>query len=129
MLKTTTNIIETNPEGILISKMHTKSGFKKVYIIEQANLIKHSYNGEKQLLLINLTRIEKPGIDDIAALICEETRSIASAVGIVVSSSIQKVLLNTYLGLKMHRANCPVQVFVSQGTALDWLSQTKTSAA
>lgn len=129
MLKTTTNIIEVNPEGVLISKMHTKSGFKKVYIIEQANLIQHTYKGEKQLLLVNLSRIDKPSIEDITALVCEETRSIANAIGIVVNSSIQKVLLNTFLGIKMHRTNCPIQVFINENDAANWLTQTATSAA
>ena len=121
MVKTTTNSIEVADSGVIISKMKTRSGFKKVYVIEQANSITHAFNGQKKPLLLDLTRIEKSSLEEVISLLCEETIAVSSAIGIVVNSGFQKMVLNTYLNIKGSKVNCPVQVFANQSDGENWL--------
>ncbi len=120
MVKTTTNSIEFTDNGIIISRMKTRSGFKKVYVIEQANSINHAFHGVKKPLLLDLTRIEKSSLEEVISLLSEETTGISSAIGILIKSGFQKVVLNTYLNFKT-KNNCPVQAFVNQDEAQNWL--------
>lgn len=122
MVKTTTNSIEFTDKGIIISRMKTRSGFKKVYVIEQANSINHEFHGVKKPLLLDLTRIEKSSLEEVMSLLSEETIGISSAIGILINSSFQKLVLNTYLNFKT-KSNCPVQAFVNNNEAQSWLER------
>lgn len=70
--------------------MNTHSGFKKVYVIEQTNSIKHLLKGVKKPLILDLTKMDKSSIDDIKSLISTETIQISSAIAIVLRSSLKK---------------------------------------
>lgn len=91
--------------------MNTKSGFKKVYIIEQANSINQILEGNKKPFLVDLLKIEKSSIEDIQSLLSEETLTFSTAIGIVIQSNIQKIFLNTILNFKNSKNGCPIQVF------------------
>ncbi len=123
MVKTTTNSIEVTNNGVIVSKMKTRSGFKKVYVIEQANSINHAFNGEKKPLLLDLTKIEKSSIEDVVSLISSETIEIASAIGILITSGFKKPVINAYLSLKGLKQLCPVQVFTDYREAELWLEE------
>lgn len=103
--------------------MKTRSGFKKVYIIEQANSITHIFNGKKQPLLIDLTKIEKPSFEEVISLISDETIKISLAIGIVMKSGFKKPVINTYLSLKGRTQLCPAQVFNNYDEAEKWLEK------
>lgn len=121
VVRTTTNSIEFLESGVILSKMNTRSGFKKVYVIEQANSINHILIGKKMPLLLDLSKIEKSSIEDINSLISEETLSFSNAIGILVQSTVQKLLLNTIFNLKNSKNRCPIQVFSSFNEAENWL--------
>jgi hypothetical protein len=121
LVRTTTNHIEFLDSGVVLSKMNTRSGFKRVYVIEQANSINHVLEGLKKPLLLDLSRIAKSSIDDVKSLITEETLSFSVAIGIVVQSNFKKLLLNTLLNFKGSKNRCPIQVFSSVDKAESWL--------
>ena len=123
MVNTTTNHIEFLDSGVVLSKMNTRSGFKRVYVIEQANSINHVLQGLKKPLLLDLSRISKSSIKEIRSLITEETLSFSEAIGIVVKSDFQKLLLNTILNFKNSKNRCPIQVFSSLEKAESWLEE------
>lgn len=122
MLKTTTNSIHITDKGIIVSKMNTRSGFKKVYVIEQANSITHLVKGQKKPLILDLTKMDKSSIEDIKSLISAETIQISSAMAIVLSSSLKKIAVNTLLSLKGSKIGCPCQCFLSFKEAETWLT-------
>lgn len=101
--------------------MKSRGGFKKVYIIEQANSISHTFKGEKKPLLLDLSRIEKSSLEEVVSLLSEETYGISSAIGIVINSSFKKIVLNLYLNVKGSKKSCPVQAFVKFNEAETWL--------
>ena len=103
--------------------MKTRSGFKKVYIIEQANSITHIFKGEKKPLLLDLSRVEKSSLEEVVSLLSEETYGVSLAIGIVVNSSFQKLVLNAYLNVKGSKTSCPVQAFVKYNDAESWLEE------
>lgn len=123
LLKTTTNTIEFLDSGIILSRMKTRSGFKLVYVIEQANTIAHELQGIKKPLLIDLTKVEKSSLEEVKSLVSKETLEVTSAIAIVVKSSIQKVLLNTTWKLKKEAFDCPVLVFTKITDAKEWLKE------
>lgn len=123
MLKTTTNSIEFLENGLIVSKMKTRSGFKQVYVIEQANTIAHEIHGIKKPLLIDLSKIEKSSIEEVKSLVSPETFEVSSAIAIVLNSSIQKLVLNTLWKLKKDKFLCPIEVFTNYSLAEDWLKE------
>lgn len=123
LVKTTTNNIEVTNKGVIVSKMKTRSGFKKVYVIEQANSINHAFKGDKKPLLLDLTKIEKSSIDEVVSLVSEETIEVASAIGIVITSGFKKPVISAYLTLKRVNQTCPVQVFLDFNAAEEWLEE------
>lgn len=100
--------------------MNTKSGFKKVYLIEQANCIAHEKKGAKSPLLIDLSKIDNYSIENLISLFDEETRNVSSAIGILIHSNFQKLVINTIINFKS-KLNCPVQAFVDYDNASNWL--------
>lgn len=127
MTSTTTNTLQIANDGIIISKMNTKSGFKKVYRIEQAHCIAHEVKGNKIRLLIDVTKIDKYSIENLLSLIEDETTDVSSAIGIVIKSNFQKLVLNTILNFKS-QIKCPVQAFVSINNAKNWLNRMEVAA-
>lgn len=123
MLRTTTNSIHITNNGIIVSKMNTHSGFKKVYVIEQTNSIKHLLKGVKKPLILDLTKMDKSSIDDIKSLISTETIQISSAIAIVLRSSLKKIAVNTLLTLKSSKTVCPCQCFLNFNDAETWLTK------
>ena len=122
LLKTTTNNIHITDKGITVSKMNTHSGFKKVYVIEQANSITHLLKGEKKPLILDLTKMNKSSIDDIKSLVSAETIQISSAIAIVLNSSLKKIAVNTLFALKGSKTDCPCQCFLNFNDAETWLT-------
>lgn len=123
MLKTTTNSIEFQDNGVIVSRMKTRSGFKKVYIIEQANTIAHEINGNKKPLLIDLSKIEKSSLEEVKSLVSPETFEVSSAIAIVLNSGIQKIVLNALWKLKKDKFSCPIEVFSNYSVAEAWLKE------
>ena len=103
--------------------MKTRSGFKKVYVIEQANSINHAFKGEKKPLLKDLKKIEKSSIEEVVSLFSAETIEIASAIGIVINSGFKKPVINAYLSIKSLKQACLVQVFINYKEAENWLEE------
>ena len=103
--------------------MNTHSGFKKVYVIEQTNSIKHLLKGVKKPLILDLTKIDKSSIDDIKSLVSTETIQISSAIAIVLRSSLKKIAVNTLLTLKNSKTGCPCQCFLNFNDAETWLTK------
>ena len=122
LLNTTTNSIHITDKGITVSKMNTRSGFKKVYVIEQANSITHLLKGQKKPLILDLTKMDKSSIDDIKSLVSAETIQISSAIAIVLNSSLKKIAVNTLFALKGSKTGCPCQCFLNFNEAETWLA-------
>lgn len=121
MIKTTTNTIEFLDSGIIHCKMKSRSGFKEVYVIEQANSISHVVLGNKKPLLIDLTRMSKASIEEVRSLMSKETLEISSAIGIVLNSGYRKTILNTIWKNSSLKMGCPIKVFLSIEDAEKWL--------
>lgn len=102
--------------------MKTRSGFKKVYVIEQANVIFHEFNGEKKRLIIDLSKVDKPSVDEVKSLIGEETENVSLAVAIILKSSVRRIALNLFWNLKKQKDVCFVQAFPDLRSAEEWIS-------
>ena len=106
----------------MVSKLNTKSGFKKVYIIEQAREIGYLNPNKKVPVLFDLTFIKKVSVDDIYNLFTEENYEVASRIGVLLNSSVQKMIISAWLVLQGTKVPCPVQIFNKEGEAKAWIS-------
>ena len=121
VVKTTTSSIEIDPFGVVQNVFKTKSGFKLAYIIEQSNTIRQMLNGKKAPILVNVSKVDEITLRYYSRLISADNLESASALAVLVSSTLQKRMLNVWY--RLHTRHCPIRAFSNEQEANIWLQQ------
>jgi len=119
VVKTTTSAIELDSFGVIQNTFNTRSAFKLVYILEQANTVGQILNGKKAPVLLNLLKIDQVKLGHFSKIAVPENLENATAIAILVNSGFQKKALNFWYGFK--KRTCPIVVFTDKNAANTWL--------
>jgi len=126
VVKTTTSSIEIDTFGVVQNVFKTKSGFKLAYIIEQSNTIRQMLNGKKAPILVNVTKVDEITLRYYSRLIHANNLESASALAVLVSSTLQKRMLNVWY--RLYTRHCPVRAFSNEQEANVWLQKYVTAS-
>ncbi|MCX6180834.1 MAG: hypothetical protein NT150_02745 [Bacteroidetes bacterium] len=121
MIKTTTSSIELDSFGIIQNTFKTRSAFKPVYVLEQANTIRQILQGKKAPIIVDASKVDQIKLSHYAHLLKVENIEYATAIAVFVDSSFQRNLLNFLYGIK--KPACPFKVFTSRDEAIIWLQK------
>ena len=119
MVKTTTSSIELDSFGVIQNTFKTRSAFKPVYILEQANAIRQILNGKKAPIMVNVMKVDQIKLTQYSKLLHQQNLENATAIALLVNSAFQKIMLNFWYGMK--KAPCPLMAFTSKEEAIVWL--------
>lgn len=119
MVKTTTSAIEIDSFGVIHNTFKTRSAFKSVYVLEQATAIRLILNGKKAPIIVNAIKVDQVKLSQYSKLLSFENLENASAMAILVNSTLQKELLNFWY--TMSKKTCPLRVFTDKDQANSWL--------
>lgn len=121
MVKTTTNSIKILNGGIVLNKLNTRSGFKKVYQLESNYAINHLINGVKAPHIFDVSKIENITFDEVRSLLSKDSTSFCSSLAIVINSTIYLSIMNLWLSIA--KPECPIHFFENKDDALEWLKK------
>jgi hypothetical protein len=119
VVKTTTSAIEIDSFGVIHNTFKTRSAFKTVYILEQANTIRQILHGKKAPIMVDVLKVEKIKLSLYSKLFHNTNLENASAIAVLVKSGLQKKILNFWYRGKSQ--SCPLMVFTSKEEANIWL--------
>ena len=121
MVKTTTNSIKILSGGIVLNKLNTRSGFKKVYQLESKNAIYFLNNGVKAPIVFDVSKIDNLTFDEVKSMVNQDYVSFCSSLAIVLKSSLYIPIMNLWYGFV--KSDCPIHFFESKEKAIDWLKK------
>ncbi len=119
MVKITTGAIEINEAGLIINNFKTRSGFKPVYILEQAHAVRLLTDEKRLPMLVNISSVDDYSTSSVFNLFTVENLSSVSKMAVFMSSDLRCGLINFML--KFKNTNCPVRVFTDFNNADLWL--------
>ncbi|MFZ9847207.1 MAG: hypothetical protein ACO3EE_03515 [Flavobacteriales bacterium] len=119
MVKITTGAIEINEAGLIINNFKTRSGFKPVYILEQAHAVRQLSLDKRLPMLVNISSVDNYSATSVLNLLTADNLSSVSKMAIFMSSEFKCGLINFML--KFKSTNCPVRVFTDFNNADLWL--------
>lgn len=121
VVTTTTNSIKILNGGIVLNKLNTRSGFKKVYQLESKYAINHLNNGVKAPLIFDVSKIDNITFDEVRSILSKDSTSFCSSLAIVINSTIYLSIMNLWLSIS--KPECPIHFFENKDDALAWIKK------
>lgn len=119
VIETRTGRVTMDDSGIVRAEVNPKSNQSIIDAKENVASVIKIANGRKVPLLVDLRGIRHMNRDARMYYSGEETKKIAIAVALLVTSPISKIVGNFFLG--PNKARYPMKLFTSEDEARNWL--------